>query len=461
MLLDFAELDFKNKGELYHSLYKCIRDAAVCGAIKKGEKLPSIREAASQLGISRTTVENAYMRLCIEGFAESQAQKGYFITGNKGNTDISPKEKSEEKTDIKYDFSSRSIDMLSSDADIWKRMVRRVLWDSGELTSYGDCQGELALRIAIADYSYKARGVIAKPENIVIGAGIGPLLNILCGLIGRKYKVGLENGGFDTAESIFSDYGIETKKLEYDLNGATIESVEKSKINLLFLMPSALSRISPASLSKRRNRFANWAQKENRLIVEDDYNGELRYTARAVPAFQSKLPEKTVYIGSFSKLLLPSVRIAYMVLPDFLAERFEKKKENLNGTCGKVEQLALKEYIVSGALEKHLRRLRRLYNSKSRILCEELKKYPEFKKITLYESSLSIVVETALSEDSIKICNKAEEKSLRIMQSDIKGAVRLCFGGIESEKISSAVKLLAETVKELKNRKNTTFSVEK
>ncbi len=450
MLLNFAELELKNKGELYHSLYKCIRDAAVGGVIKKGERLPSIREASSQLGVSRTTVENAYMRLCIEGFAESQPQKGYFITGSKGKSTVFPTEEKEEKKNIRYNFSSRSIDTESSDTDIWKRMVRRVLWDSGELTSYGDCQGELSLRQAIADYSYKARGVIAKPENIVIGAGIGPLLNILCGLTGRKYKVGLENGGFETAQSIFSDYGIESEKLEYDLNGATMESIEKSKIDLLFLMPSALSRISPASLSKRRNRFANWAEKKDRLIVEDDYNGELRYTARAVPAFQSKLPEKTVYIGSFSKLLLPSVRIAYMVLPDFLAERFKEKRENLNGTCGKVEQLALKEYIVSGAMEKHLKRLRRLYNIKSRILLEELKKYPEFKKTTLFESSLSVIVETGKETQSHIICKAAEEKGILIMPALNDGEIKLCFGGINSLDIPLAVEILAETVKNFK-----------
>ena len=447
MLLNFAELDLKNKGELYHSLYKCIRDAAINSDIKKGEKLPSIREAALQLGVSRTTVENAYMRLCIEGFAESRPQRGYYITGSKGKTHITPII-NPEKNNIEYDFSSRSVDTSVSDTLLWKRLVRRVLWDSEELTSYGDCQGEYSLRYAIADYSYKSRGVLAKPENIVIGAGIGPLLNILCGLIGREHKVGFENGGFQTAQSIFADYGIESCSLESDSNGAIIESIEKEKTDILFLMPSRLSKISPSSVSRRRNEFSNWATKGKRLIIEDDYNGELRYTARAVPAFQGKSPEKTVYIGSFSKLLLPSVRIAYMVLPDYLKEAFEKRKENLNGTCGKVEQLALKEYISRGEMEKHLRKLRRLYNFKSRILCEELKKYPCFKNITLYESSLMVEVETNLKIESEVIFKKALNRGLLIMPSNIRGGIKLCFGGISGEKIPEAVEILAEIVNE-------------
>ena len=445
MLLNFAELDLRNKGELYHSLYKCIRDAAINSDIKKGEKLPSIREAASQLGVSRTTVENAYMQLCIEGFAESRPQRGYYITGNKGKTDIIPIKEKIEKN-VKYDFSSRSVDTSVSNTLLWKRLVRRVLWDSGELTSYGDCQGEYSLRCAIADYSYKSRGVLARPENIVIGAGIGPLLNILCALIGREHKVGFENGGFQTAQSIFEDYGIEVCSLDSDSNGTKIESIEKEKSDILFLMPSKLSKISPLSIARRRNEFLDWVAKENRLIIEDDYNGELRYTARVVPAFQGKTPEKTVYIGSFSKLLLPSVRIAYMVLPDFLKEAFEKRKENLNGTCGKVEQLALKEYISSGEMEKHLRKLRRIYNFKSRMLCEELIKYNCFKNITLYESSLLVEVETDLKTKSEIICEKAQEKGIIITPSNKMGAINLYFGGIDAGKIPEAIKILAELV---------------
>lgn len=452
MLLNFAQVDFKNKGELYHSLYKTIKDAAVSGAIKKGEKLPSIREAAAQLSVSRTTVENAYMRLCIEGIAESRPQRGYYIIGSGKKTDFEAIQKNQTNKNIQYDFSSRSIDTEYADTDIWKRMLRRVLWDSGELTSYGDSQGELSLREALADYAYKARGVIAKPENIVIGAGMGPLLNILCSLIGKDYRIGFENGGFFSAESIFNDYGMESLMLDYDLNGALIEGIEKSKIDLLFLMPSKLSKISPTSLSRRRNEFALWANdKENRLIVEDDYNGELRYTARAVPAFQGKLPQKTVYIGSFSKLLLPSVRIAYMVLPDYLAERFKEKKEALNGTCGKVEQLALKEYILSGALEKHLRRLRRLYNNKSRVLCDEIRKHSEFLGVTLFESSLLVEIKTGLSIESEEICHKAEKKGIRLIPTNNKGEIRLCFAGIKNESIPEAIEKLANAVREIKN----------
>ncbi len=440
MLLDFIQLDLNQKGELYNSLYSKIKDAVLCGAIKKGEKLPSVRETATQLGVSRTTVENAYGKLCIEGIAESLPQKGYYIIGE-GKTDETFKIRfCNEKESIKYDFSGRSIDTELADTEVWKKTVRNVLLDSEELTSYGDSQGEPVLREALSAYIYKSRGVVSQPENIIIGAGIGPLLNILCGLIGRNIKIGFENEGFKQAESVFSDYGIETVVLKSDNSGALTDSITQNQTDVLFLTPSALSKISVTALGKRRNEYKEWASKaENRLLIEDDYNGELRFSARTVPAFQSKIPEKTVYIGSFSKLLLPSVRLAFMVLPSPLTERFTKRKNDFNQTCGKTEQLALSRYILNGNLEKHLRRLRRQYYNKSQLLLLELnEKFPNA-KITVYETSLTAELQTHLNVESKEISEYLFKNGIKVIPSIKNGTIKLSFAGIKSEKINNAV----------------------
>jgi len=443
LILDFAIPDIENSSVKYDTIYSSIKSAVLRGVIKKGEKLPSIREAATQLNVSRTTVENAYSRLCIEGIAESRPNKGYFIIGTIKEKDNNINKKIEYSPEIKYDFSSRRIDTTIADTEGWKKHIREVLRNSEELTSYGDPQGEPALREALAAYSYKSRGVITKPENIVIGAGIGPLLNIICGILGRNITVGIENGSFKEAESIFSDYGIKTLPLKSDSNGATIESINKNNTDLLFLLPSSLSKISVNGLSRRRTEFADWVKSGNRFIIEDDYNGELRYTARTVPAFQGKVPESCIYIGSFSKLLLPSVRIAYMALPPSLTEAFTHKKAFYNQTCGKTEQLALADYIKCGNLEKQLRRLRRLYYNKSQILCRELKNtISSFQSLTLYESSLTVELQTTLKTESEKICRTALENGIKIMPSGKCGSIKLCFAGINQSDIASAVNQL-------------------
>lgn len=440
MLLDFINLK-NGEGAVYLRLYGQITAAVKSGIIKQGEKLPSIREAAAQLNVSRTTVENAYLKLCIEGTAESLPQRGYFIRGIK-RFSVSDTSDIKEKT-VKYDFSGRSIDVGAADTEIWKKTVREILRNTRELTSYGEAQGETALRAALADYTYKARGVLAKAENIVIGAGVGPLLNILCGIMGRGRAVAMENGDFKQASSIFSDYGIKTLALKSDKNGAVLEELEKSGADVLFLQPSALSKISVTGLAARRNGFINWAEEESkRLIIEDDYNGELRYTARSVTAFQAVYPEKTVYIGSFSKLLLPSVRIAYMVLPPFLCERFVKRRDIYNQTCGKVEQLALKEYIETGALEKHLRRLRKLYSEKSRVFCRVVSELLPNNRYVLYESALTAAVKVCGSAD--EIYRAARNAGIALAKTDKSDEIRLCFAGIAEKDIYPALKALTE-----------------
>ncbi|MBQ6848081.1 MAG: PLP-dependent aminotransferase family protein [Clostridia bacterium] len=449
MLLDFADMSLTQKGKLYSELYNKLKKAVVDGILKKGEKLPSVREAAAQLSVSRTTVENAYSRLCIEGIAESIPQKGYFIIGVP-KFSPSPSCVPQKKQEIIYDFSSRSVDALASDIDLWKRLVRSVLLDSWELNSYGDPQGEPSLRQALANYSYKARGVIALADNIIIGAGVGPLLNIICGLLERDITVGFENGGFNEAKHIFSNYGIDVLNLHSDQNGATERELIDCDPDILFLLPSALSKISPTVLSARRNVFKTWANKNNRLIIEDDYNGELRYTARSIPAFQRMAPESTVYIGSFSKLLLPSVRIAYMVLPTVLAEKFRSLSYPYNQTCGKIEQLALEKYITCGALEKHLKKLRRLYYTKSQLMIREIEKnFKNLHSLKLFESSLTVEIQITNKFNPQKLYDTALSHGVKIGGCKNDTTIKLSFGGIDTEKIRDGINLVAEIFKNL------------
>lgn len=443
MILDFIDMKTGPKA-MYLRLYKGIKQGITCGVIKNGDRLPSIREVSAQLGISRTTVENAYIKLCIEGLAESLPQKGYYIRANLEKR--TPEKKAVGGThNILYDFSGRSIDNAAADTDLWKKTVREVLRDTGELQSYGDPQGEIGLREALADYSYKARGVRCNPENIILGAGVGPLLNLLSGIIGREAIIGMESS-FIQAEQIFSDYGIKTQILHTDSNGIIPDCIKDSKVNTLFLMPSNLSKISVTAFSSRRNAIADWARENNGIIIEDDYNGELRVTARGVTAFQGKCPERTVYIGSFSKLLLPSIRIAFMVLPDFLMDRFNWRKKYYNQTCGKIEQLALKNYIVNGALERHLKRLRKLYSAKSQGFTAVLKEVFPKCNITLLESSLIVKLETWSKLSSKEICEKAFKKGIKVIESENIGEVKMCFAGIKESDFKKALILLKECI---------------
>ena len=415
MLLDF--IDLKNgSGAVYRRLYEALHTAIVNGVIKNGERLPSIREAAEQLSVSRTTVESAYLKLCIEGLAEGLPQRGYFIRTN-------PPQKPQrteriEKREMRYDFSGKKIDPAAADTDLWKKTVREVLRDTEELTSYGDPQGEPGLREVLADYSYKARGVITSAENIIVGAGVGPLISILCGLMEKKRSVGIEGGSFDQAARVFENHSIPCTALKSDRNGVILKELEDKDIGTLFLIPSRLAKISITGLSSRRNAVADWVNAENgRLIIEDDYNGELRRSARAVCAFQSKCPEKTVYIV-------------------------------YNQTCGKIEQLALQNYISSGSLERHLRRLRKLNGIKSKCFFDAADKYLPSARITLFEPSLTVLLETDTSKESGELCAAAESRNIKLIPAEKNGAVSLCLSGIPEADIAPALAELRKIFQE-------------
>ena len=159
-LMECWQLGFSDNGSLYNTIYNKIKEAYFSGVLKKGERLPSVREAALQLGVSRTTIENAYDKLCIEGIVESLPQKGYYFTDYKVSQKTVNKITIDDEKQIKYDYSGRNVDKDLADIEVWKKTVRKTLLDSKELTSYGDSQGEYILREAISTYIYKSRRLV-------------------------------------------------------------------------------------------------------------------------------------------------------------------------------------------------------------------------------------------------------------------------------------------------------------
>ena len=178
--------------------------------------------------------------------------------------------------------------------------------------------------------------------------------------------IAIEEPGFRQAEQVFQDYGFPLRLVGGDQEGISMRELEASKASVLFVSPSNRMKARDAIPMSRRFEILNWAQQRGRLVIEDDYNGELRYSAKPIPALQSLSDGKRVaYLGSFSKLLLPSVRIGYLAMPEELAYPYWEKSAGYNQTASKIEQLALARYIQEGSLERQLRRLRKLYPRKA------------------------------------------------------------------------------------------------
>lgn len=371
MLLDFIRLERTSSETLYLQLYRAVRDAVSDGRMAAGERMPSIRRLSEDLDISKTTVETAYNQLITEGYLEARPQKGCYVANLtpfsvRKNLEIKRTVRADAPKPLRYRFSTAAVDANAFPVGLWQKHLREVLARSDEITSYGDSQGEPELRAALAEYAYSVRGVRADPRQIVVGAGLQPLLYLLSGMLrDRERLIGLESPGFAQAERVLTDCGLSVCHLPSDADGVEAETVRDAGLRVLYLTPSnRLGGGIPMPMA-RRTALLEWAHDTDGLIVEDDHNGELRWHGRPIPALQGFDDGRhVVYIGTFSKVLLPSVRLGYMVLPAPLAEQYYTRAHAYHQTASKIEQLALASYIRRGEMEKQLRRLRKIYAAK-------------------------------------------------------------------------------------------------
>ena len=452
MLNDFIIIDKKEKAPLYRQIYLSVRRSIENGSLKKGTKMPSIRRLSEDLSVSKTTVTGAYEQLCVEGYIKNVPQSGYYVEAEFNRKPKSFESensgKSEQNRFYEYDFSGKSIDEKIINLTEWKKCVKDVLNQNYLLTSYGDEQGERTLRRALQKYGLGTRSVNTVTENIIVGAGTQPLLYLLCTILGRNKKIAMADSSYIQSELVFKSFGYDIEYFENDKFGVTVDSLDKIKPDLILINPNFTNESGTNMPVNRRLEIIEWAKNNNALIIEDDYNGELRYITHPMPCVQNYDSENTVYLGSFSKVLLPSVRISYMVLPDKCMTAYNKIKRITNQTASKAEQLALAKYIESGKIDAHLRKARRIYLEKSKVILDSIKKqFGNSAKIVFNETSLYISIFVSGDVNRKVVDEKLKKLSVGIMPYKTENnEFGLSFSGIPQEKITRGIEILDRTI---------------
>lgn len=447
MIYDFIVVDPDSGTPLWMQIYQGIAEALERQLIEPLSKLPSIRDLSEGLGISRSPVENAYIHLQMDGFIESRPKSGYFaLKRPKESKGASPLKPDGSKFPVIYDLSSTGIDSKTADIPVWRKHLRAALNMQDKIISGGDPQGEVELRDALVRYCFEARKVKASADRIVISSGTQQLLTELCRMMGKIGTVAIERPGYAQGERIFRDFGW---NVEYIGNAGELPGKELSgqKYALFADITSNRPQMSLSKISRRRKDLVDWAEENDSYILEDDYNGELRYLSRSVPSLQGTCPERVIYIGSFSRLLLPSVRIAYMVIPNDLAETARIKSSLYDQTSSKIEQLALAEYIRDGHLERHIRRSRKTYQIKSKEMLRALNEvFNDKAECRLLETSLCAAVTIKTDADESTLFGSAVSGGVMVDQlfcsSKGRYTANLSFAGIPLEKIRSAIMAL-------------------
>lgn len=451
MLYDFIIIDKNSKIPLYRQIYMSIRQAIENSSLKKGSRLPSIRGLCNDLGVSKITVKSAYEQLCAEGYIVNKPQSGFYVEAQfdklpaiRDSGDIS---EYTEKKYYKYDFSSKRIDEKIININEWKKYVKEVLNENYLLTSYGEPQGEEILRKALQKYSLGVRSVNTGADNIIVGAGTQPLLHMLCSILGKNKQVALADYSFVQSEYVFKSHGYKISYFDSDKYGASIASLNKIMPDIILINPNCSATGNTNMPVTRRLEIIDWAKQNNAVIIEDDYNGELRYSTHPMPCVQNYDSQNTIYLGSFSKVLLPSVRISYMVLPDRFIKKYNKIKYLTNQTASKTEQIALAKYINNGKIDIHLRKARRIYLEKTRIILAAVEKYLDSKAETIFnETSLYILLKLKNPQKPEFEC-KIENSSIKLMQyNQNENLLALSFSGIDNNKIEDGIRILSDII---------------
>lgn len=358
------------KGALYEHLYKFIRADIKNGVLRAGEKLPSKRSLAKNLGVSTITVESAYAQLMSEGYVYSLPKRGYYVAKIDTMAQLPPTEKA---TDVVLpadspsyvmDFSMNQTDPAQFPFATWKKLLRETIAENSHaLMEKSPAGGVLELRQAIADHLHAFRGIEVHPDQIIVGAGTEYLYGLLIQLFGRDKVYCAENPGYPKVPKIYRAQGVECRFADMDDNGITVAGLRRVGADIAHIGPTHQFPTGITMPVSRRYELLAWASEDaNRYIIEDDYDSEFRLQGKPIPALQGlDAGGKVVYLNTFAKSLSSTVRISYMVLPIALANRFYEQLGFYSCTVSNFEQFTLARFINEGYFEKHINRMRLYY----------------------------------------------------------------------------------------------------
>jgi len=367
----------ESQGPLYKALYNHILTDIQNGKLKAGEKLPSKRSLAQNLGISTISIENAYDQLISEGYIYTLPKKGYFVSQLDGleifkekdnpKLQVNIEEKEKSLANDYYDFSSNRTEKANFPFSIWAKLLRETIsHKEKELMELSPSGGIKELRQAIANHLESFRGMKVNPDQIIVGAGTEYLYGLLIKLLGNDKIYCIENPGYKKLLQIYQSNKAVCLPVDMDDKGLSVEELRKCGGQIAHISPTHHFPTGICMLASRRYEMLAWAnESEDRFIIEDDYDSEFRQKGKPIPSlFSLDVFGKVIYMNTFSKSLSSTIRISYMILPEKLANLFYQKLSFFSCTVSNFEQYTLAAFISQGYFEKHINRMRLHYGRK-------------------------------------------------------------------------------------------------
>jgi GntR family transcriptional regulator/MocR family aminotransferase len=347
-------------------LTDALRDAVRSGRLAPGSRLPASRTLAIDLGVARSTVTQSYADLIAEGWLVAHHGSGTRVANRTHATtvDRAARHTPRPPQQAMHGMEPGAAAWAEFPRAQWLAAAKRALAAAPyDAFGYGDPLGRPELRVALAEYLSRARGVYAEPDRIMISSGFHHGLTLLA----RTLKVhgtdavAVESYGLDLYREVLAESGLGIPALPVDERGARTEELDRlDDIGAVLLTPAHQFPTGVALSPARRAAVLDWAHSTGGLVLEDDYDGEFRYDRKPIGALQGLDPERIVYLGTASKSLAPALRLAWMVLPQRLVAQVAHAKGPVD-LASTLEQLTLAEFISSGAFDRHLRSVRQRY----------------------------------------------------------------------------------------------------
>lgn len=360
---------------LHEQLEQALREHIRTGRLPLGSRLPSSRSLARALGISRGVVLEAYSQLGAEGYLVS-SQGAPTRVAFAPTAERPPVPAAELDAPRRYSFDPFLPDLGAFPRDAWLRSMRAAGREASfaEL-GHGDPRGTVTLRNALMTYLGRARSAAPEPEHTLVCAGSTQGFAILCRVLRARgvERIASEDPGWAQHRLVAQQAGLEAVPVPVDGQGIDVEALDRSGCEAVVVTAAHQFPTGEVLSSERRAALLAWAEDADGLIVEDDYDSELRYDRGAVGALQGLAPERVCLIGSVSARLAPALRLGWILSPSWLTGALAYEKALADGSAPALDQLALADFIARGELDRHLRRMRALYGARRAALVAALR----------------------------------------------------------------------------------------
>ena len=459
---------------IHRQIYDALRRAILEGLLRPGQRIPSTRELAIELGVSRLPVLTAYEQLRHEGYLQGKTGSGTCVSDELpddlvepwGSDRARPRTKVSQRTVYRADVGSLRPFRMSQPAldqfphETWARIVaRHARAAKPALMTYGDSAGVPSLRVAIAEYLRTSRAVRCEADQVLIVSGSQAALTICAtAVLDAGDQVAIEEPGYYGSRAALQTHGAELVPVPVDDQGIDVAALDRlsRRVKAVYVTPSHQYPLGTSMSAARRLALLDWAERRSAWIIEDDYDSEYRYVSRPLGAVQGLTQgARVIYIGSFSKVLFPAIRIGYLVVPSPLWSAFVQAREAFDLFSPTLYQLALGEFIEDGHFGRHLRRMRTLYKSRRDALLDGLEKFCA-DALTVHRAEAGLYLAAFLEEGhrDADVVERMKHASLwaRALSScyvsrPARQGLLLGFGGWDERRLLAATRTLGEVLR--------------